>query len=658
MARITVLPVNDAPVSAGDAYATDEDAPLVIDAAAGVLANDTDVEGDPLSAFLVTGPSHGTLALNADGSFTYTPAADYNGTDSFVYRADDGTDTGVPATVTITINPVADAPRATLTSDGPVDEGSPVTVAVTDAVDPDAADATFRYSFAIAPAGLAASIDEAGTDPSASFIFADDGTYTVHARVFDSNGGVTDKTLSVVVRDIAPALTAPAAQSAEERSAAAINLGSLADPGADAPWTITVNWGDGSTESFAVDQAGPLGARSHRYLLDGTFAVSVTATDAKGVAAQGSIFDVDVAPAPVTPSDYSGDGLGNLAVYSNSAAGGGRFDIRGDAGAADQVVMLGQAGDVPVSGDFDGDGKLDVAVFRPMVDSNGDGVADAAGWTIVESSTGNRREVLFGAPGMMDLPAPADYDGDGKTDIATFRPDSDLLPGAAHWFILPSGGGSAYAVAFGASGMMDMPAPADYDGDGRADIATYRPESDLVPGAAQWFILPSGSNSAYSVAFGAPGTMDQPVPADYDGDGKADIATFRSDSDLVDGAHWFILGSATQADQSIASGPAGSIAAPGDYDGDGKVDPASFNASDAGWTIHRSSTGQEEQVTFGPTVAHVVPVGAPLISRLLAVGALPKSGTGANTTADAPSVAAAFQVIDRAIEDLGHVSLG
>ena len=73
-------------------------------AAPGVLANDTDVDGDPLTAVSwLTGPANGTLTLNADGSFTYTPDADFNGTDSFTYRANDGTADGNTATVTITV---------------------------------------------------------------------------------------------------------------------------------------------------------------------------------------------------------------------------------------------------------------------------------------------------------------------------------------------------------------------------------------------------------------------------------------------------------------------------------------------------------------------------------------------------------------------------
>jgi len=110
---ITVNPVNDAPVAANidDGYTTDEDVTLTV-GAPGVLGNDSDVDGDPLTAVLDTGPSSGVLALNADGSFTYTPSANFNGSDSFTYRANDGTTDSNIATVTITVNSVNDEPVA------------------------------------------------------------------------------------------------------------------------------------------------------------------------------------------------------------------------------------------------------------------------------------------------------------------------------------------------------------------------------------------------------------------------------------------------------------------------------------------------------------------------------------------------------------------
>ena len=86
---INVAAVNDAPTAAADEYTTDENTVLTV-AATGVLANDIDPDGDTLSAILVTGPTSGTLTLNADGSFTYTPNTDFSGTDSFVYKANDG----------------------------------------------------------------------------------------------------------------------------------------------------------------------------------------------------------------------------------------------------------------------------------------------------------------------------------------------------------------------------------------------------------------------------------------------------------------------------------------------------------------------------------------------------------------------------------------
>src|SRR5207248_1389748 len=92
-----------------DAFSTAEDVPLNV-AAPGILANDTDVDGDHLTAALVGTTTHGTLSLNVDGSFTYTPALNYNGPDSFTYRASDGSTLGNLATVPLTVTPVHDAP--------------------------------------------------------------------------------------------------------------------------------------------------------------------------------------------------------------------------------------------------------------------------------------------------------------------------------------------------------------------------------------------------------------------------------------------------------------------------------------------------------------------------------------------------------------------
>jgi VCBS repeat-containing protein len=93
---------NTAPVAVNDSYSTDQDTPLQV-VAPGVLGNDTDADGDPLTAVLGSGPANGSLTLNANGGFSYTPAAGFSGTDSFTYRAHDGTAHSNLATVTITV---------------------------------------------------------------------------------------------------------------------------------------------------------------------------------------------------------------------------------------------------------------------------------------------------------------------------------------------------------------------------------------------------------------------------------------------------------------------------------------------------------------------------------------------------------------------------
>ena len=107
---------NTAPVAVADSYTVSEDGMLIATTGSspfGVLKNDTDAENDPLTAQLVSGPAHGTLALNADGSFTYLPRPDFNGADSFTYRASDGASASAVTAATITVTAVNDVPVAT-----------------------------------------------------------------------------------------------------------------------------------------------------------------------------------------------------------------------------------------------------------------------------------------------------------------------------------------------------------------------------------------------------------------------------------------------------------------------------------------------------------------------------------------------------------------
>ena len=103
---------NDIPVAAGESYTVSEDTTLTVDTADGVLANDSDPDGELLTAVLEDNPLNGVVSLSLDGSFSYVPNADFAGTDSFTYRASDGTGASVVTVVSISVIGENDAPVA------------------------------------------------------------------------------------------------------------------------------------------------------------------------------------------------------------------------------------------------------------------------------------------------------------------------------------------------------------------------------------------------------------------------------------------------------------------------------------------------------------------------------------------------------------------
>ncbi len=175
---ITISPVNDAPLAGSDEFSTDEDTPLVT-IAPGVLGNDVDVDGDALVPVVVSGPGHGALMLNADGSFTYTPSSNFNGSDSFSYQVTDGSDISNVATVNLTVLAVNDGPVAADDS-ATVVEGQTLNGASVLANDADVEGDAITAMLAAPPAHGSLTLNQDGTYayvPDAGYSGSDQFTY-------------------------------------------------------------------------------------------------------------------------------------------------------------------------------------------------------------------------------------------------------------------------------------------------------------------------------------------------------------------------------------------------------------------------------------------------------------------------------------------------
>ncbi len=230
----------------------------------------------------------------------------------------------------------------------------------------------------------------------------------------------------------------------------------------------------------------------------------------------------------IDSGDYNGDGTSDIAIFRGSS---GMWSVRGVTRA-----YFGSSSDIPIPGDYDGDGTADIGIFRP-----GSGLWGVRGVT----------RVYYGSAS--DIPIPGDYNGDGTCDVGIFRSSSGL------WAVV------GVTRAYFGSGS-DIAVPGDYNGDGRKNIAIFR------PGSGMWAF--QGLPRVY---FGS--SSDTVVPGDYDGDGTWEAAIFRPVSGM-----WAVTGL-----PRAYYGKSSDYPVPADYNGDSIDDIGIFRASSGLWGIRNIS---------------------------------------------------------------------
>jgi uncharacterized protein YkwD/plastocyanin len=258
---ITVRPVNDPPVAAGDSFATLAGDALRLEAAA-LLANDADADGDALSVASVAGAEHGAVALE-DGEVVFTPADGFEGEASFDYTASDDHGGSDEATVLVTVSPRNRPPSVELAAAGPADEGSSLALAATAA---DADGDPLAYEWTASAGAIVATGAEAT-------LTVDDGPASVEVTVTVSDATAqSSATQTIEVRNVAPAVDA-GPDRAGYWGLPVEFAGSTADASSDDTAAgLSPSWSFGATAAAA----------SFTWAEPGLYLAALTATDKDG----------------------------------------------------------------------------------------------------------------------------------------------------------------------------------------------------------------------------------------------------------------------------------------------------------------------------------------------------------------------------------------
>ena len=245
--------------------------------------------------------------------------------------------------------------------------------------------------------------------------------------------------------------------------------------------------------------------------------------------------------------------------------------------------------------DFDGDGRTDLALYREGSRSI-DLAPQSSYWYFLNTHTGQTSAVPWGRT--LDVPAPADFNGDGKTDVAVYRWWNFDTGDTNEWWI-DSGAGN-YNVLIYESGYYKF--NRNYIGDGRAEIGQlYQINISQIPNQpcfiSIYFIGDLQQNTLRKSVGEACNVIPTPIPGDYNNDGRSEIAVYNNQTFKV----WLPPYNSAYTTPDMTQTLNVEAPAPGDYDGDGKTDFAGTRGQNGRliWVIKNSSNGNEAETDFG-----------------------------------------------------------
>ena len=338
-----------------------------------------DVDGDEVAL----SASVGAVTKNADGtwSWSYATTDGPDESQTVTISADDGEGGTAQAAFDLTVDNVA--PSAIFDAPAEVDEGDAIDLSLTTPSDPSSVDsaAGFEYAF---DCGDGSGYGPYGSSDSASCPTTDDGSRTVRGKIRDKDGGESAYQTDVEIANVAPSVVAAAGQSSDEGEAKAFELGSFSDPGADSPWKVSVDWGDGSAPQNLADATAPgsLAPATHAYADDGAYTVTVTVTDKDGDAGTAT-FTVTVANvAPTVTLDpantYSFDESTTAErTFGFSVSDPGDDEIELAASCGDGQLVAASLDDSSFKCIFDDDAGTEISVTATD-DDGGEGSASHA----------------------------------------------------------------------------------------------------------------------------------------------------------------------------------------------------------------------------------------------------------------------------------------